>query len=122
MRYSEHAVAATLCNAAALFFLQVSIPTWWTVVAEISGRHGAAMWGLMNSLGGLGVFSMTFLVGYFVQRREEMGLSKIECWRPVFDGVAIALALGAACWLFVDATRSIVERRGTNEPLDDTSA
>jgi hypothetical protein len=110
VRYSEQALVATFCNSAALFFLQVSIPTWWTVVAEISGRHGASMWGLMNSLGGLGVFTMTYLVGRVVQSREDLGLSKIECWRPVFDGVAIALALGALCWLFVDATRSIVER------------
>jgi len=111
MRYCESALLATLLNAAALFWLQVSIPTWWTVVAEISGRHGASMWGLMNSLGGLGVFAMTLLVGRIVEAREAAGISKIECWRPVFDGVAMALAVGAACWLFVDATRSIVETR-----------
>ncbi|MDX1947842.1 MAG: MFS transporter [Pirellulaceae bacterium] len=107
VRYCESTVAATLCNAAALFFLQLSIPTWWTVVAEISGRHGAAMWGLMNSLGGLGVFTMTFLVGWVVRNREQAGLEKLEIWRPVFDGVALALAFGACCWLLVDATRPI---------------
>jgi MFS family permease len=111
VRYSEHAVVATLLNAAALYFLQAAIPTWWTVVAEISGRHGASMWGLMNSLGGLGVFTMTFLVARVVETREAAGFAKIDCWRPVFDGVAIGLAVGAACWLFVDATRSIVEKR-----------
>lgn len=74
------------------------------------------MWGLMNSLGGLGVFTMNLLVGRIVQAREDFGLSKIECWRPVFDGVAIALALGAICWFFVDATRSIVERATNDEP------
>lgn len=110
-RYCEEALAAAAFNAAALFFMQISIPTWWTVVAEISGKHGASMWGLMNSLGGLGVFSMNIVVGQVVVARERMGISKIECWRPVFDGVAIALLLGACCWLLVDATRSIVERR-----------
>ena len=109
VRSSERAVTATICNFAALFFLQVSMPTWWTVVAEISGRHGAAMWGLMNSLGGLGVFAMNSLVGWIVDAREQAGLAKLDCWTPVFDGVAIALAIGAVCWLFVDATRSIVE-------------
>jgi sugar phosphate permease len=110
VRYTSDPLVATFCNAAALFFLQMAIPTWWTVVAEISGRHGASMWGLMNSMGGLGVFIMTFLVAYVVQSRETAGLSKIECWRPVFDGVAVALLLGVVCWQFVDATRSIVER------------
>ena len=108
VRYCEAAFAATLCNAAALFFLQVSIPTWWTVVAEISGEHGASMWGLMNSLGGVGVFIMNLLVGFFVESREAAGLTPLVSWRPVFDGVAIALAIGALCWLFVDAKRSIV--------------
>jgi MFS family permease len=110
VHYSEQAVTATICNFAALFCLQVSMPTWWTVVAEISGKHGASMWGLMNSLGGLGVFAMNLLVGWVVDAREQSGLPKLECWRPVFDGVAVALAVGAICWLFVDATRSIVER------------
>ncbi len=111
VRYCEAALAATLCNAAALFFLQVSIPTWWTVVAEISGEHGASMWGLMNSLGGVGVFIMNLLVGFFVESRESAGLSPLVSWRPVFDGVAIALAIGALCWLLVDARRSIVQPR-----------
>lgn len=111
VRYSERAIVATLCNSAALFFLQISMPTWWTVVAEISGKHGASMWGLMNSLGGLGVFVMNWLVGRIVDVGEQAGLPKLECWRPVFDGVAIALAVGTICWLFVDATRSIVEDR-----------
>jgi MFS family permease len=111
VRFTERAELATLCNSAALFCVQVSMPTWWTVVAEISGKHGASMWGLMNSLGGLGVFVMNLLVGSIVDAREQAGFSKLDCWRPVFDGVALALAFGALCWLFVDATRSIVERR-----------
>ena len=108
VRYSPHVLTATLLNAAALFCLQVSIPTWWTVVAEISGKHGAAMFGLMNSMGGLGVMAMNFLVGRVVDGREAAGLSPVECWSPVFDGVALGLALGAVCWLLVDAKRSIV--------------
>jgi MFS transporter, ACS family, glucarate transporter len=116
VRYSTHVLTATLLNAVALFCLQVSIPTWWTVVAEISGRHGAAMFGLMNSMGGLGVMAMNFLVGRVVEGREEAGLSKIDCWRPVFDGVAVGLAVGAVCWLLVDATRPIV---ASSQELED---
>ncbi len=108
-RYFEDALVATLFNSADLFLMQIAIPIWWTVVAEISGKHGASMWGLMNSMGGLGVFTMTFLVGRVVTAREVAGFTPLLCWRPVFDGVAIALSLGAVCWLFVDATKSIVE-------------
>jgi len=108
-RFCEHPLATALCCAASLFFLQVSIPTWWTVVAEISGPHGAAMFGLMNGLGGVGILTMNLLVGRIVDARIAARIPPIEIWRPVFDGVAIALAAGAVCWLFVDATRSIVE-------------
>jgi len=101
----------TALNAAALFCLQVSLPTWWTVVAEISGKHGAAMFGLMNGMGGLGVMVMNFFVGRVVDARQAAGYSLVECWGPVFDYVAFGLAAGAVCWLFVDATRSIVERQ-----------
>jgi len=31
--------------------------------------------------------------------------------RPVFDGVALGLALGAVCWMLVDATRPIVKSK-----------
>jgi MFS family permease len=108
VRFSEHVVTATLLNAAALFCLQVSIPTWWAVVAEISGKHGAAMFGLMNGMGGLGVMAMNSLVGSVVDAREAAGLPGVECWRPVFDGVALGLLAGALCWMCVDATRPIV--------------
>jgi MFS family permease len=108
--YVEHPLAATLCNAAALFCLQVSIPTWWTVVAEISGKHGAAMFGLMNGLGGVGVLLMNLLVGPIVDAREALDIPRLDVWRPVFAGIALALATGALCWLLVDATKSIVDR------------
>ena len=103
--HAESAVVATLCNAAAGFFVQFSIPTWWTVVSEISGRHGAAMWGLMNSMGGLGVIATTSLVGWYVGSREKRGTPPLECWNPVFEGVGLLLIAGAGIWLFVDPTR-----------------
>ena len=111
VRYSQSALVASLLCAAALFFLQVSIPTWWTVVAEISGRHGAAMFGLMNGMGGLGVMILNYLVGNVIDAGKQAGTPLVEVWRPVFDGVALGMVVGAVCWLLVDATRSIVEPR-----------
>jgi len=110
VRHSDSALAASLLCAAALFCLQVSIPTWWTVVAEISGRHGAAMFGLMNGMGGLGVMVLNALVGYLIDAGKAAGTPLVDCWRPVFDGVAVGLLVGAVCWLLVDATRPIVRK------------
>jgi MFS family permease len=111
VRYAESPLAGACLCAAALFCLQVSIPTWWTVVAEISGRHGAAMFGLMNGMGGLGVMVLNIAVGRLIDTGKAAGIPLVECWRPVFDGVAVGLLLGSICWLLVDATRPIVPTR-----------
>ncbi len=108
--HADSALGATLCNTSAGFFVQLSVPTWWTAVSEISGKHGAAMWGLMNSMGGLGVIVTTSLVGWFVGSGEKLGKAPIDCWNPVFHGVGLLLVAGAVFWLLVDPTRSIVER------------
>ncbi|HEV3023928.1 MAG TPA: MFS transporter [Pirellulales bacterium] len=108
--YAQSALIATLCSTAAGFFAQLAVPTWWTVVSEISGKHGAAMWGLMNSMGGLGVIVTTFLIGRFITAREQLGYLPLDCWNPAFSGVGLFLVTGAALWLMVDPTRSIVER------------
>jgi MFS family permease len=114
VRYTDSPLVASLLCSAALFFLQVSIPTWWTVVAEISGRHGAAMFGLMNGMGGLGVFALNLAVGSFIDAGTAAGTPLAVVWRPVFDGVAIGLFIGAICWLAVDATRPIFRQHATN--------
>ncbi len=114
-RFCEHPLATTLCCAAGLFFLQVSIPTWWTVVAEISGRHGAAMFGLMNGLGGVGILTMNALTGPTIDARTAAKIPPLEIWWPVFDAVAIALFCGAICWMLVDATRPIFRQHATND-------
>jgi sugar phosphate permease len=117
VRYSTQPLTASLLCAGALFCLQVSIPTWWGVAADISGRHGAAMFGLMNGLGGLGVMILNALVGRIVDARVAAKIPLIDTWRPIFDGVAIALAIGACLWLFVDATRPIFRADGEQKHL-----
>jgi sugar phosphate permease len=104
-------VGATLLSAAALLFMQITVPIWWSVVAEISGPHGGAMWGLMNSMASLAVMALNLAVGSLVDRREAVGIDPLHAWAPVFDGVAWGLIVGAACWCAVNATRSIVDRR-----------
>jgi MFS family permease len=111
--HSESALVATLLNAAAAFFVQLAVPTWWTVVSEISGRHGAAMWGLMNSMGGVGVIVSTSLIGRFLTSSKQQGLPPLDRWNPVFHGVGLLLLAGAVLWMLVNPMRSIVERRGT---------
>lgn len=95
--------------AAALFFTEFAIPNWWTVVAEISGRHGAALWGLMNSMGGLGVIVFTLLVGDFVESREKLGAGALDSWNTVFLSLAAVLGVGSLFWLCVHVGKPIAE-------------
>jgi ACS family glucarate transporter-like MFS transporter len=119
VRAVDSAFAVALCNASALFFVQAAIPTWWSVVAEISGRHGAAMWGLMNSMAGLGLLTTTILVGMWVQRQTALGVAPVAAWGPIFDWVAIGLILGSLSWLAVNPRKSIVSRPDPHGfPLD----
>jgi sugar phosphate permease len=116
VRHVDSAAAITALSAAALFFMQFSVPSWWGVVAEVSGRHGAAMWGLMNSMASLGLIGLQLSVGWLVERRQAAGIDAARAWSPVFDMVAAGLLLGALAWLRVDATRSIVTPAPTPPP------
>ena len=44
-------LAFTMCALATL-------SAWWGVVSDVSGRHLGALFGLMNSLGGVGAISL----------------------------------------------------------------
>jgi hypothetical protein len=109
-------LAVTLCNFVALLCMEAGVPTWWSVVAEVSGRHGAAMWGLMNSMASLGMVAANVAVGRIVDARQHAGMDALHAWSPIFDGVAVGLLAGAAAWLCVDATRLIVEQQEASDP------
>ena len=89
----------------------------------MSSRNKFAAYPRLNPLGigknisAADLIDEAFLAYNGGRLREAAKLLPRECWRPIFDGVAIALTVGAACWLFVDATRSIVEaKRPQEEP------
>jgi MFS family permease len=107
----DSVAGVTACIFVALLFMQAGVPTWWSVVAEISGRHGAAMWGLMNSMASLGLMAANFAVGWMVDARQHAGMDALHAWSPVFDAIAAALLAAAAAWVGVNAARSIVEPR-----------
>ena len=56
------------------------------------------------------LMSLTVSIGWIVDRRQQAGYSMLASWSPMFDAIAVGLLVGAAAWLLVDATRSIVPR------------
>jgi MFS family permease len=105
----ESPITVTSCAVLASTLSQVQIANWWSVVTAISGRHLGALFGLMNSMGVVGAFISPIFFGAFADWRGRLGYSGRAQWDPGFFLYALVLALGAACWLLVDATRSAVE-------------
>ncbi len=102
-------IGASLCVMLAYGLAQAQQATWWSVVADISGKHLGAMFGLMNSMGVPGAVLSTVFTGRFVGQNKARGLLGRDAWDPIFIYFVGVLAVGALLWLFVDVTRSAVE-------------
>jgi ACS family glucarate transporter-like MFS transporter len=79
--------------AAVVFGVHLHLATWWRTNSQIGGRHTAAVFGFVNSAGGFGVAAVQILAGFLGR----------DHWNQLFACLSLVLALGAACWLFVDA-------------------
>lgn len=97
--------------ALAAMFSYAQLPTWWSVVAEISGQHLGALFGLMNSMGVVGAYISPIFMGWIAQTRRIAGFTGRDQWDPAFFAYMGILLLGGVLWLFVDATKSAVEEQ-----------
>jgi MFS family permease len=97
-----------LFTTLACFSAQLQIASWWSVVGDISGRHGGALFGLMNSLGVPGAVGSQIFVGHLTDWLAGRGYTTRDQWDPSFYVIAGVLLLGACCWLAVDAGKSAV--------------
>lgn len=70
---------------------------WWGMNSAISGRHVAAVFGVINSLGALGGACSQLLFGSLPR----------ESWEQAFYVASALLFVGALCWSQVDARRLI---------------
>jgi sugar phosphate permease len=107
--HCDSAVTASLFTMLAYFCACVNVAAWWAAVMAISGKHLGALAGLLNSMGVPGAFVSPLFVGAFVDWQGERGLTGREQWDPTFYAFVAALFLGACGWLFIDASRSIVQ-------------
>jgi MFS family permease len=112
----DSALASALWTGWSVLAAFLTIASWWGAVADISGRHLGAMFGLMNSLGGLGAIASQLFVGRFVDRMGDAGYEGRARWDPVFFVYAAVLALGALGWLLVDSTRAIQRNGRRSDP------
>ena len=107
----DPSVAATWTAASVMMALS-TLASWWGAVTDISGPHLGALFGLMNSMGGLGAIVSQLFVGPFVDWMEKRGFQGRGQWDPAFYVYAGVLLIGACGWLLIDSTKTI---RGTDQ-------
>ncbi len=79
--------------AVACFGINSHAAAYWGVAGDIGGRHIAALFAVINSIGALGAAGAQLLFGY-VPRSE---------WGHAFAACGGLLAVGTACWALVDS-------------------
>ena len=84
---------------AARVFGDWSLPTQWAAITDMGGRAAATVFGLVNTVGGLGGFVAGPLFGT---------LKYYYGWEGVFLGVSGMCLLAAGCRLLIDCTQRFV--------------
>lgn len=105
--YADRPWVASGTAAASCFILFLQQSTWWSCVAEVSGRYIGSLFGLMNGLGVFGAMGSQFFFGYFADWQKSRGLSGREQYDPAFFVFAGVLLFGAVCWQWIDSTRTV---------------
>ncbi|MEX0727179.1 MAG: MFS transporter [Planctomycetaceae bacterium] len=87
--------------------MQLTVPTWWSVVTNISGAHVGAMFGLMNMLGMPGSAGAPYLTGFLSDYYKNQGFTGRDQWDPAISMFVYILFTSATLWLFVDPRKKI---------------
>lgn len=117
---------AALWTAASVLCSVSTLSAWWGAVSDISGRHLGALFGLMNSLGGLGAIASQQFVGRFADWMHDRGHTGRAQWDPMFSVYAVVLLMAAFGWLFIDSRKSVDDnsaepRLGDHDELPENS-
>jgi MFS family permease len=104
---ADSAGVSALWMAAGSFAMHMTLASWWGAVADVSGPHLGALFGLMNSVGGIGAIASQLFLGSFTDWMALLGYVGRAQWDPAFFIYTGILGLGAFGWLFIDTTRPI---------------
>lgn len=112
---------ATLWTSGSLMLTVMTLASWWGSVSDLSGRHLGALFGLMNSLGGLGAMASQRFAGRFATWMKEQGHTGRAQWDPIFFVYAGVLGIASVCWLLVNSRRSVEDARLESVVADEAS-
>jgi MFS family permease len=105
--HTDDPLGAAGWTALAVLTVNLTLASWWGAVADISGRHVGALFGLMNSIGGVGAIASQLFLGRFADWMGDLGFQGRAQWDPAFYLYAGILLVGACGWLAIDTTHSI---------------
>lgn len=120
--------AAVAVITAAAFFAGMAGPCTWAALLDLSGKYTGVVSGIVNLSGVLGAACSPWLVGQlFAGIRHPptaadgasptvlsfWALARPWGWNLVLYVIAAAYLLSALGWLFLNSTRSAVERRNS---------
>lgn len=112
-KHCDTPLIATLWTAGSLMGTVLTLASWWGSVSDLSGRHLGALFGLMNSLGGMGALASQSFAGNYAAWTKGRGFTGRDQWDAIFFVYSGVLFIGAMTWLLVDTRRS-VESSTTN--------
>jgi MFS family permease len=107
--HCDDPVTSSCFATLACLSVNAMLATWWTAVTDISGQHLGSLFGLMNSMGVPGAVASQLFFGRFADWMGEQGFRGREQWDPAFYLYAMVLLAGALGWLFIDATKPVVD-------------
>jgi MFS family permease len=105
--HTDDATLAACWTSLAVFTLSLTLANWWGAVADISGRHLGALFGLMNSIGGIGAVASQLFLGRFADWMHDLGFEGRAQWDPAYYLYASVLLVGSVGWLAIDPERPI---------------
>ena len=96
---ADSVVGLSSLAALSCFFVQLTLPTWWSSAIEQSGKHVGPLFGLMNMMGTVGALASQWFVGVFADWQVSRSLSGRDQWDPMFTIYVCVLITGGICWL-----------------------
>lgn len=96
---TESVVGMSCLAAMSCFFVQLTLPIWWSAAIEQSGKHVGPLFGLMNMMGTVGALTSQWFVGVFADWQATRGLTGREQWDPMFAIYVGVLVTGSLFWM-----------------------
>ncbi len=105
--WARQPLLAVMIISCGSFLASFAGPATWAATMDVSGKHTAVMFGIMNMVGNAGSLACPITVGYLFSYIEANDAS----WDLVLYLFAAVYAAGALCWLVLNPERSAVEPR-----------